>query len=232
MTTKRLVVLLALTLSTAEAQLGPVCGTIGGFSTPPGPGAGDYLPGTQKCSIGITLFSQTLTCADDGGVEAVFSSPLTVFQAGVVGGGWATWSAPPFSETPIPIVGFNGGASTLRIDLSGPAGVFGEEIEPNAFAVFPITVNYYSGPGATGALLASTTQSVNGLAGARLFAAVCNQSVLQSVTITAPAGAGGFAISQLRSDAFFGFAVPPVIPERPLAPVPTGATSNAGNSSF
>ncbi len=219
---------LAIGLSTAEAQLDPVCGTIGGFSTPPGPGAGGYLPGTKACSLGVTVFSSTTTCADDAGIEATFSSPLSVRLAGVVGGGWLTWSSPPFSEFPFPIVGFTSGASSLTIDLTNPVSVFGEEIEPNVFAVFSITVGYHSGPGGTGTLLASTTQSVNGFAGARLFAAVCTTPAIRSVTITAPSGALGFAIGQLRSDGFAGFAAPALIAQ-PLASVPEGATSNASD---
>jgi hypothetical protein len=232
---------IAVRVLVVEAQ----CMTIGGFSTPPGPGADGYLLSTEACTFqGITLFGPTTTCMGNNAlVQATFSSTLTVFQAAVMGGGWVTWSSPPFSQSPIPIVGFTNGASSLTINLlplgeSAPrvALIFGAEIEPNAFQVFPITVNYYSGLGGTGILLASITQSVDGFAGARLFAAVCPPGTLRiaplgirSVTITIPPEAVGFAIAQLRSDSFL---TPPPLPpasgiaSQPLVVVPEDATSN------
>lgn len=186
----------------------------------------DYLVGTvgtEKCSLGQPG-TNTTTCKDsDGNVEAKFSNTLSV--RGPVPSGWRTWSSPPESESATPIVGFNM-TSTLTVTLADgyQASTAGMEIEPNVFQVFPITVVFRDLAGST---LLSRTINVNGGAGARLFAATCDEELINSMVITIPPTAQGFAIAQVRSDSFVilrddtAGAAPANLPE-----VPEWVTSN------
>lgn len=199
-----------------------VCGTITGAGTPPGPGFNDYLAGTKPCSVG-TVGGTSSVCSDLGGTEATFTPALSVRQ---VPFGWSTWSSPPFSETSTPIVGalISSAATSLTITLNGIAAVLGVEIEPDNFVTVPISATYYD---QFHTPLFSITQNVNGSAGARLFAGVCTTEGIHSVTITAPASAGGFAIAKPRSEQFAGGVPDPPNTSTPSTAVSVGQTQNA-----
>ena len=201
-----------------QLGLAAVCAPING-----GPIASGYLSGTQKCSLGETIGATSSHCVDDAGIEASFTSALTEAQAGVSGGGWSTWSAPPFSEYAYPFVGWTAGSS-LSITLKRSAGAVGMEIEPNALNVFAVTANFLD---ASGNVLATSSQNVQGNSGASLFGAVCDRPVIQSVSISVDPSALGFAIAELRSDAIRGiYAKSPPSAPAVLGLPPVGATTN------
>lgn len=202
----------ALSQGMARAQ---VCGTI------PSPGFGRYLTGTQKCDLGA-VGTTTVACTDDAGLEATFPNALTVLQ---VPSGWNNWSAPPNSESSTPIVGFTGfSTQTTTIALTSLAEVLGFETEANLFGSFPITAVFRD---IMGIPLATISQTVTSPNGARLFALVCTQPVIADVVVTVSGSTFGFAIAQIRSDAFAGTALAPQ-PAAPATPakIPEGVTSS------
>ena len=167
--------------------------------------------GTEKCSLGTPGTTTTICRDSDNNVEARFSNVLSVLQ---VPGSWATWSSPPESESPTPIVGFNS-TTSLTVTLADGflAGIAGMEIEPNVFGIFNISVTFRN---LAGTPLLTITRSVDGSGGARLFAAICDEELINRMDITAPPGAGGFAIAKVRADSFvINRDVPPASPIAP-----------------
>lgn len=161
----------------------------------PNPDAG-YLASTGKCDLGA-VGSVTTSCTDANGLTANFSLPLQVRE--VPGGGWATWSSPPFSESSTPKVGFCV-CTTLRIDESNVLSpIAGVELEPNLFATFTMTAQFYD---YQGNLFATVSRDVNGFAGARLFAISSDAEVVASIVITCACGGGGWALAQVRASDF------------------------------
>lgn len=141
-----------------------------------------------------------------GGQTVTFST--AVLAETVPGGGWATWGAPPNTESATPRVLAAFGATSLTLTLSAPVSTFGFEVEPDAFASVPITATFMNGA----TVLGTVTRTINGNAGA-LLAAASDSTPITSVVITAPSGADGFAIAQVRSGATFisSAPVPPTI---------------------
>jgi hypothetical protein len=113
-----------------------------------------------------------------------------------VGADWATWGSPPFTETGTPPILFQIASNTLQMFLSVPSTTFGFELQgaiENVTSAF--NVEFFVGNTPVG----NVTLSVNGFAGARLFAGRTTDSPFTSVTITnTDRTAGGFAIANLR----------------------------------
>ena len=138
----------------------------------------------------------------DGTQTIMFSSALSA--ATVPSGGWATWGAPPNTESSTPRVLTNFTTNTLTMTLSVPSHTFGFEIEPDSFGAFLITANFYNGS----TLLGTVSRTVNGDAGA-LLAAGSDTTTITSVVITAASGANGFAVAELRyGSTILGASVP------------------------
>lgn len=150
-----------------------------------------YTSGTV--AIPITAVNGTsLTSVTDGTMTMTLSTAMTAHT--VPGGGWSTWNTPPATESATPrVLGVYTPLTTQTITLSQPTTTFGVEIEPDTFGAFSISVDFMNG--ATN--LGTVTLSPNGSAGALLFAA-SSTTPITSVVITAPAGANGFALAQLR----------------------------------
>lgn len=115
-----------------------------------------------------------------------------------VPGSWATWGAPPDTESATPHILYTAGATSIIIDDKMAANVGGVEIEPNPFAVHSFTVDFYAKSGCGGKLRGSITRSdVDGSAGAKLFAAK-SKKPFKSMCITSNDGVD-FSIAQIRS---------------------------------
>lgn len=141
--------------------------------------------------LAITPANGTPMNSISAGAQTVtFSSPLNA--ATVPGGGWSSWGSPPNTESATPRVLVSSGAS-VTLTLSTPVNVFGFEVEPNNFGVFTVTATFMNGA----TVLGTVTRTPNGSAGA-LLAAASSTAPITSVVVTAAAGAGGFAIAQLR----------------------------------
>lgn len=103
---------------------------------------------------------------------------------------WGTWGSPPDTELATPRVLWTNGDTALQMDLSLPALLFGFEAQPNVGDLFDITADFFS----AGNLVGSITLSVDGNAGARLFAAA-NTDPFDQIVLSSQAD---FAIANVR----------------------------------
>jgi len=145
-----------------------------------------YLLLTKKIDISGLTIGDSYSSISDSILTVTFSVPLE--KQGPVPTGWATWSSPPFSEDPNPDV-LVSPTNTLEMVLSRPVRIFGFELEPEPFGEFTYTANFFRG----NLLVESITRTVNGSAGARLFARTGEP--IDRVLIT---GGPTFAIAQVR----------------------------------
>ena len=161
-----------------------------GFTVIPNPTA-CYLAGTDKVDFSGLADFTSVTSVTDSVQTITFDQTLEKRQ---VPNTWLTWSAPPFSESSTPAVLYNPFESTLTLTLSQPSEVFGFELEPNAFGAYTYTAEFFSGAVSLG----SITRTVEGLAGARIYAA--STEPITRVEISGAPGEDslGFAIAQLR----------------------------------
>jgi hypothetical protein len=188
---------------------------IGGSNQPlPGPGPqGDpptyytvdspspiYEAMTTNLEASIPVTGGTVVTDTGGTFIGTLSPVCTPLQVPV---SWATWSAPPFAEDPLPAVEFCGGTSVTLTFITAtgaprPVSIWGQEVEPNNFGRFFMTATFNTDAGGVPFTIG---KDVDGFAGASLLAAgttnprACS---ITSVTITAPAAAGGFAFAQPR----------------------------------
>lgn len=145
-----------------------------------------YLSSTKLIDItGIPDFSSIDSISD--GVQTVeFSSFVSKRQ---VPDSWLTWSSPPDSESSAPPVLYSNGLTSLSMALSIPSTIFGFELEPNPFASFNYTADFYSGS----TLVGSISRTLIGAGGARLFAA--SDSPFTRVVVS---GGADFGMAQFR----------------------------------
>jgi PEP-CTERM motif len=161
----------------------------------------DFVPISQPNAAYTSSTTQIPVVPPNGTlINSITDGILTVnFSTGVrtatvPGGGWATWGSPPNTEGNMPRVLTCIGCNTLTMSLSSAVGTFGFELEPNVFQTFSVTAEFFNGATSIG----SITRSVNGSAGALLFAALTNTDQFTRVVITSPVDAQGFAIARLR----------------------------------
>lgn len=127
--------------------------------------------------------------AADGFLTVNFSSSV---QKRTVPDSWSTWSSPPASESSTPQVLFST-ATSLELSFSQAVSAFGFELEPSNFGVYPVSAQFFS----DAALVGSISLSVDGNAGALLFAASDVGSPFTKIDIAGPS-TGGLSIAQLR----------------------------------
>lgn len=149
----------------------------------------EYLNSTKKIDISTLVNGSHYSSITDGFQTINFSPSVTKLT---VPSGWATWSAPPFSESATPPVLYSNGSFSLTLNLNRPSCIFGFELEPNPFANISFTVKFYSDQ----TLVGTITKVINGRAGARLIAAETScDNLFNKVVIT---GGSDFAIAQVR----------------------------------
>jgi len=146
----------------------------------------EYLAATTKIDFSGLPDGSSVDVISDDTVFVAFSQTLS--KTGPVPDGWATWSSPPFSEDPNPFV-LLASAGTLTMEISRPVSIFGFELEPSPFGEFEFAADFYRGD----SLIESVSRTVDGFAGARLFAR--EDGSIDRVVITAPVD---FAIAQIR----------------------------------
>jgi hypothetical protein len=151
-----------------------------------------YKASTTKIDVASVPDFTSLNFITDGTLTVTFDTPLA---KRTVPNNWATWSSPPASESATPAVLWTEGPSSLNMDLSSPAVTFGFELEPNPFSteIFTVDFIFLNGPTIVGTI----SLSVNGAAGARLFAATTQDLPFNQVIIN---GTSDFAIAQVRYD--------------------------------
>lgn len=149
-----------------------------------------YTSATTLIPIVIPDFSTTSSLGN-GTLTVGFSSVVT---AGTVpSGGWFIWGSPPNTESSTPRVVADTVDTAINLTLSSPVFTFGFELEPNNNGLFNVQVQFLHGL----TVLDTDTLSVNGSGGALLFAAT-ESTAINNVTISLPAGSGGFAMAQFR----------------------------------
>jgi hypothetical protein len=149
-----------------------------------------YTGATTNLAPSIPANGTSLTSLADATETINFSSSVI---AGTVPTTFATWNSPPAVESSTPRVLIDGGATSLTLNLSHAARTFGFEAEPALFGLHNLTATFMDGAQVVGTI----SHSVEGDAGALLFAASTDQA-FTSVVFTADAGAGGFALAQVR----------------------------------
>jgi len=145
-----------------------------------------YQATTTKNDISGLTFGDSYDSISDNRLTVDFSVPL--IKAGPVPDGWATWSSPPFSESPNPDMLYSE-SNMVEMTLSRPVRVFGFELEPSPFDEIEFTADFFRG----NQLVESITRTVNGNSGARLFARIGES--IDRVIVT---GGSDFAIAQVR----------------------------------
>jgi hypothetical protein len=152
----------------------------------------DYISRTTLlapvCAGPCTPPTSIVQTFQGGGFVATPSTPLQVRQ---VPASFATWGSPPFTEGATPQVYFAQGATSLTLNFNQVATIGGFELEPNAFSLVTYTASFFNGA----TLVETIVLSVNGNAGARLFASD-NPLGFNRIVVT---GASDFAIARVRA---------------------------------
>jgi hypothetical protein len=146
-----------------------------------------YLNGTTRLNVVQPDFS-VVSSLSDASETATFSAGLVALTVPTT---WSTWGSPPNTESATPRVLWTNGLTSLRIDLSSPVGTFGLEAEPGPIGAFNITASFFD----SGGLVGTITRSVNGNAGALLFAASTTTTSFNRVDLSS---SQDFAIANLR----------------------------------
>ena len=182
--------LLALTLAPATAVN---VGTDRLFTSQSNPNTA-YKAATCVFLVGQIADGQTFSSLSQCGVTATFNHAVEK-RSVRVGGTWATWGSPPFTEGNKPglIANFS---SQLTITLSSPKRIVGMELEGNQFQDSLFTVKFRD---AANTNVGIVTRQVDGNAGARLFAGRTTSPTpaIKRIVITS-ADSTGFAIAKLR----------------------------------
>jgi hypothetical protein len=149
----------------------------------------DAVYRTDTTLLGVPASPSARDSWGDPDLTVFFSTSLLPLT---VGAGWATWGSPPHTEQSNPRIFWTQGANELTFTFSSPVDVWGFEAQPNPFAVFSITADFFSGA----TMLGTITRPVDGNAGARLFAAVADFGT--SFTHVRVRSDVDFAVAQLR----------------------------------
>lgn len=146
----------------------------------------------------------TFSDPDEALLSAVTASPLTItfsnlFRASTVGNNWATWAAPPDTESATPRVLWSGlddntffPITTSTLDFSLPVSLFGFELQPGPTDQHTVTASFFNGV----TLLQSISRDLLGDSGARLFAYSAGPG--ESITSVVINSDADWAIGQLR----------------------------------
>lgn len=154
-----------------------------------------YLSGTTKIDFSALANATPVSSISNGALTVTFSGGVSFLKGSVPGGGWGTWSAPPFSESGTPAVLYDYAASGGTLSLSAPVSTFGFELEPNPFSLQAFTVQFLIMSGSR--VVGQIPLVVNGSSGARLFAASVSGAKFDKIVIVGP-GPIGFGIAQVR----------------------------------
>ena len=134
-----------------------------------------YLASTSYIAPPIADYTDVTFISD--GTQTVYfsladgSAAYPVNKRTAPGVTWETWSQAPDSQRgagdTLPVF-YSNGFTVLRFGLATPVNIFGFEAEPNPFDLHTMVARFYD---ASDNLLGTITRDVDGVSGARLFAA-------------------------------------------------------------
>jgi hypothetical protein len=157
---------------------------------------GTYQTATTKIDISGIPDLTTVSSVSGGGLTVTLSDTMT---KGSVPSTFTTWGSPPDTESSTPPIlnTFNNpNVNTRTLSFSENLSVFGVEVEPGAFGLHTMTMEFFEGA----VLVGSVSRSVDGNAGARILAGE-STTPFDSVVITESTpdpDDESFAIAQLR----------------------------------
>jgi hypothetical protein len=155
-----------------------------------------YLAATTLIPI-VGSDDTDINSISGGGLTISFSHTREIHT--VPNGGWATWAAPPNSETATPRVlvsdDYDTALFSLTLTFSRPLRIFGLEAEPDdQQTVNNISATFFNGVN----VLGTTTIGVTGNAGSRLFAFDAGNGPGITSMFIGLSPIDDFAIAQLR----------------------------------
>jgi hypothetical protein len=164
-----------------------------GFTTFEQPGDRNYLGDTTLIDISGLTDYDTYGSIGDGTLTVSFDTDMEKLT---VPTSWATWACPPWTESCTPHVLYSQGLTSQTLTLSAPCTIFGFELEPCSFGLYGVEVEFILSYGP--AVLGTISMTVDGNAGARLFAAQVYGQTFDKIEIVVDAGSNGFSIAQVR----------------------------------
>jgi hypothetical protein len=150
------------------------------------------------CDIDLSGITDGTVVSSVTGCGTTIKISTPNYKASVPNGGWGSWGSPPNTETATPNVLWTQGAFAETISLGKKSSEGGMEIEPDAFQIDDITVQFFSKGNGKGKLVGTVERDdADGSSGAKLFAATSSKGSWKSVVIT-DNGSDDFAVAQIR----------------------------------
>jgi hypothetical protein len=154
---------------------------------------GKYL--TKTCDIDLSSIPDGTTLSSVTGCGQTVTLSGSWIKVSVPNF-WATWGCPPDTETCTPNGLWSNGQFSATLDFSKGSKWGGFELEPDAFQVDTVQVDFHAGAGGTGKVVGSITRQPNGSNGALLFGGH-GKKAWKSIVIT-DQSSDDFAIAQIR----------------------------------
>lgn len=156
--------------------------------------AGKYL--TKSCDVDLSSIADGTLLNSVTGCSTTVKLSGSQWEKVSVPNFWASWSCPPVSESCTPNALWSNGQTQATVSFGTKVTWGGMEIEPDAFQVDTIQVDFHKRGNGHGAIVGSITLQPNGQSGALLFGA--HSSIpFKSVVITDQTS-DDFAIAQIR----------------------------------
>lgn len=153
----------------------------------------DYVNGTTLMSLSGYGIGDTVQFLNNGSQIVEFVP--TVTKSVVDPDNWETWGSPPATESSNPEILIHGTTSLLELKLSTASKTFGFELQGAAFNEATFLVSFFDNTN----LVGSIERTVNGNAGALLFAGYAPNIAFNRIEITNPGGiSDGWAIANIR----------------------------------
>lgn len=163
----------------------------------------EFYPILQPNStyVADTVLMSLASIPDESSVSVLEQNPQTItFESAVtkfnVPAQWETWGSPPNTESSTPNILYHTSISQMQMSLSLPSRTFGFELQganPDVSSEF--VVKFFDGATEIG----SITRTVNGNAGALLFAGYSLTNTFNRITIDNPSGdSAGWALANIR----------------------------------
>ncbi|MBI1323058.1 hypothetical protein GC170_07705 [bacterium] len=153
----------------------------------------EYVNGTTLMSLSGYGIGDTVQVLTQGSQSIEFSP--TVVKSVVDPDNWETWGSPPATESSNPEILIHDSISPLELKITQPVKTFGFELQGAVFNEATFLVSFFDDLNEIG----SIERTVNGDAGALLFAGFAPNFAFNRIVIENPGGiSGGWAIANIR----------------------------------